>query len=71
METLAIHGGPKAVSRLLPHWPQFDEETIQAVEQVLRSGRVNYWTGPKGMEFEKNFESAAVSSKAHTTSGVC
>ena len=37
----------------MPHWPCFDEATIQAVEQVLRSGRVNYWTGPKGMAFEK------------------
>jgi len=25
------------------------------VEEVLRSGKVNYWTGPKGMEFEKKF----------------
>ena len=22
---------------------------------MLRSGKVNYWTGPKGMEFEKQF----------------
>lgn len=25
------------------------------MEEVLRSGKVNYWTGPKGMEFEKKF----------------
>ena len=25
------------------------------MEAVLRSGKVNYWTGPKGMEFEKKF----------------
>ncbi len=52
---LAIDGGPKAVSSTLVGWPQFDESAIQAVESVLRSGKVNYWTGPKGMEFERRF----------------
>ena len=54
-QQLAIHGGPKAVTRDLPGWPQFDENAIRAVEEVLRSGKVNYWTGPKGMEFERQF----------------
>ena len=54
-EQLAIHGGPKAVTNTLAGWPQFSEEAIKAVEEVLRSGKVNYWTGPKGMEFEKKF----------------
>ncbi len=53
--TLAINGGPKTVTEPLPHWPQFDEDSIRAVEAVLRSGRVNYWTGPRGMEFEAEF----------------
>ena len=52
---LALHGGPKAVSSLLPHWPAFDEDAIRSVEQVLRSGKVNYWTGPRGLEFEQQF----------------
>ncbi len=54
-QKLAIDGGPKAVTNALPHWPAFDESAIRAVEQVLRSGKVNYWTGPNGMEFEKRF----------------
>jgi dTDP-4-amino-4,6-dideoxygalactose transaminase len=54
-EILAIHGGPKAVTRKLPHWPQFSEEAIRSVEETLRSGKVNYWTGKKGMEFEERF----------------
>jgi len=54
-EKLAIDGGPKAVTNTLTPWPRFDENAIKAVEQVLRSGKVNYWTGPKGMEFEKKF----------------
>ena len=52
---LALHGGPKAVTTPLPPWPAFDDNAIRAVEQVLRSGKVNYWTGPHGMEFEKQF----------------
>ncbi len=54
-EKLAIDGGPKAVTNTLTPWPRFDENAIKAVEQVLRSGKVNYWTGPKGMEFERKF----------------
>src|SRR5512137_2065448 len=52
---LAINGGPKAVTNKLQGWPHFDENAIQAVTDVLRSGKVNYWTGPRGMEFEKQF----------------
>ncbi|MHC1766285.1 MAG: DegT/DnrJ/EryC1/StrS family aminotransferase [Verrucomicrobiia bacterium] len=54
-DKLAIDGGPRAVRDALPHWPVFDEPAIRAVEEVLRSGKVNYWTGRKGMEFEKRF----------------
>ncbi len=54
-QKLAVDGGPKAVTNQLTGWPQFAEEGIKAVEEVLRSGKVNYWTGPKGMEFEKQY----------------
>ncbi len=52
---LAIDGGSKAVTNKLTGWPQFDENAIKMVEQVLKSGKVNYWTGPRGMEFEKKY----------------
>jgi dTDP-4-amino-4,6-dideoxygalactose transaminase len=52
---LAIDGGVPAVRDQLPHWPQFDPRGIKAVTEVLKSGRVNYWTGLKGMAFEKKF----------------
>jgi dTDP-4-amino-4,6-dideoxygalactose transaminase len=54
-DELAINGGPKAVTNTLKGWPFFDEQDIQAVTEVLNSGKVNYWTGPKGMQFEKEF----------------
>jgi dTDP-4-amino-4,6-dideoxygalactose transaminase len=55
MEKLTIEGGPKAVTNKLVGWPNFSEEAIQSVVETLRSGKVNYWTGRKGMEFEKRF----------------
>ena len=55
MNKLAIEGGPKAVTNQLAGWPQFDDKAISAVTEVLKSGKVNYWTGKKGMEFEKKF----------------
>ena len=52
---MAIEGGPKAVTNRLASWPQFDDKAVTAVKEVLKSGKVNYWTGPKGMEFERKF----------------
>jgi dTDP-4-amino-4,6-dideoxygalactose transaminase len=52
---LAIQGGPKTVTNKLINWPQFDDNAVNAVTNVLRSGKVNYWTGKQGMEFEKKF----------------
>ncbi len=38
-------------------WPCFAEDEIAAVEAVLRSGKVNYWTGEEGRHFEQEFAS--------------
>ena len=36
-------------------WPSYTEEEQQAVARVLQSGRVNYWTGDEGRQFEREF----------------
>ncbi|MBI1648399.1 DegT/DnrJ/EryC1/StrS family aminotransferase [Hyphomicrobium sulfonivorans] len=36
-------------------WPSFSQQDIEAVSRVLRSNRVNYWTGEEGREFEREF----------------
>ena len=36
-------------------WPSYSEEEIEAVSAVLRSNKVNYWTGDVGRLFEKEF----------------
>lgn len=42
-------------ARSLPGWPSFDDEQIEAVRDVLASGKVNYWTGDQGRQFEREF----------------
>ncbi|MBE6573349.1 MAG: DegT/DnrJ/EryC1/StrS family aminotransferase, partial [Ruminococcaceae bacterium] len=38
-----------------PMWPQFAPETVKDVTEPIINGKVNYWTGKKGMEFEEMF----------------
>lgn len=48
-------GPPRPGRRRLTSWPAYDADEIEAVAQVLRSGRVNYWTGDQGRTFEQEF----------------
>jgi hypothetical protein len=47
-----------AARTVFPSWPVFDEDEVEAVNAVLHSGRVNYWTGEEGRRFETEFASA-------------
>lgn len=40
-------------------WPSYTDEEALAVQRVLLSNRVNYWTGQEGSEFEKEFAAFA------------
>ena len=40
-------------------WPFFAHDEIEAAAQVLRSGKVNYWTGQEGRFFETEFAAFA------------
>ena len=42
-----------------PLWPHFEEDEIAAVTAVLRSGRVNRWTGQENILFEQEFATFA------------
>ncbi|MGD9854128.1 MAG: DegT/DnrJ/EryC1/StrS family aminotransferase [Planctomycetaceae bacterium] len=51
---------PSAVQPLRadwPSWPHYDDEQVAAVASVLRSGKVNYWTGEVTRKFEREFAS--------------
>ncbi len=52
---LAINGGEKVAKEPFPMWPSISEKGIEKVTEVLKSGKVNYWTGSLGQEFEKKF----------------
>jgi dTDP-4-amino-4,6-dideoxygalactose transaminase len=46
------HTSAEAQAPAFPMWPQFAAETLSDVLEPLMNGKVNYWTGTKGMEFE-------------------
>jgi dTDP-4-amino-4,6-dideoxygalactose transaminase len=52
---LAAEGGAPVRTAQYPPWPVFDPEDVEAASEVLRSGKVNYWTGREGVEFEREF----------------
>jgi len=39
----------------MTNWPNFSNEEVKAVSDVLLSGKVNYWTGQNCRKFEKEF----------------
>ena len=43
------------VSGQVPSWPQYAADERLAVARVLESGKVNYWTGEEGREFEREY----------------
>ncbi|PZN94793.1 MAG: aminotransferase [Alphaproteobacteria bacterium] len=55
---LAIDGGAPLRSRGLPSWPHFAEDEVAAVAGVLRSGKVNQWTGCEVGAFESAYADA-------------
>lgn len=55
MPKLAIDGGPPVRTTPMAPWPCFDQEIIDRVSAILRSGKVNYWTGGEGRGFEQEF----------------
>lgn len=58
LSRLAIDGGQPVRSAPWPAWPRFEEDELEASTAVLRSGRVNYWTGEEGRAFEREFAAA-------------
>ena len=56
---LAIEGGPSLRKRPFAPWPSFSEEEVAAATRVLNSGKVNYWTGDEGKQFEAEFAAFA------------
>lgn len=58
-DKLAIAGGPRVRPKPFAPWPQIEEDEIAEVTHVLRSGRINYWSGDQGRLFEQEFATFA------------
>jgi len=54
-EELAINGGPKVRTRPYPPWPVLGNEDVEAVAEVLRSGKLTQLTGDAVAAFEEAF----------------
>ena len=52
---LAIAGGNPVRSKALPPWPEYSSKELDAAEHLLRSGKVNYWTGDECRYLESEF----------------
>ena len=52
---LAVNGGPKVRERPYPPWPLLGDEDVEAVAEVLRSGRLTQITGGAVAAFEEAF----------------
>jgi dTDP-4-amino-4,6-dideoxygalactose transaminase len=52
---LAIEGGRPLRKDPFSPWPSFSRDEIAVAMRVLESGRVNYWTGDEGRQFEAEF----------------
>jgi dTDP-4-amino-4,6-dideoxygalactose transaminase len=65
MNARQLHAPPPAPEAAASpeHWPHFAADELQAVEAVLRSGRINYWTGTQCRQFEEEY--AAYTQTAH------
>lgn len=56
-DELALYGGRKTALEPFPPWPLFANRTFTDVLEPLKSGRVAYWSGTRGREFETRWAS--------------
>ncbi|MBE6355930.1 MAG: DegT/DnrJ/EryC1/StrS family aminotransferase [Lentisphaerae bacterium] len=72
IKDLAINGGAKVYNDTFPGWPQFNPAVYDKITDILKSGKVNYWTGKVGMEFEKKWaEWLGVNHAISVANGTC
>jgi dTDP-4-amino-4,6-dideoxygalactose transaminase len=52
---LAVEGGKPVRKRPFGPWPSFTPDEVDTAAAVLRSGKINYWTGQEGRLFESEY----------------
>ena len=63
-QKLAVEGGAPLRTKPFAPWPLSGEDEVEAASRVLRSGKVNYWTGDEGRQFEKEYAEYTGSARA-------
>ena len=58
-EQLQVLGRQPVRTTPFAPWPHFEADEIEAATRVLRSGKINYWTGEEGRQFEREFSTQA------------
>jgi len=58
IDRLAIDGGTPVRNTRAPGWPAMGDDDVAAAERVLRSNRINYWTGEETKRFESEYAEA-------------
>ena len=56
-EKLAIDGGKPVRTEPFPDWPVYDEDEIEALTEVVKSGKWGALAGDKVRQFERAFAS--------------
>lgn len=59
LNLLAINGNSPVNSVPLAPWPYYADDEIDAVKNLMLSGKVNYWTGDECRNFEKEYAAYA------------
>ncbi|KYG69893.1 aminotransferase [Bdellovibrio bacteriovorus] len=54
-DLLAIDGGTPVKKTPMAPWPFYAEDEVQKTVDIIRSGKVNYWTGTETKQFEEEF----------------
>lgn len=54
-EQALMENSEDSASRMLSPWPVYEKDEIQAVNDVLVSGKVNFWTGSECKKFEEEY----------------
>lgn len=54
---LASDGGVPVRKKPVAPWPHFAHDEIAAATRILKSGKVNYWTGEESRKFEAEYAS--------------
>ncbi|MCP4786362.1 MAG: DegT/DnrJ/EryC1/StrS family aminotransferase [Fuerstiella sp.] len=67
-ESLAIQGGKKAVTEVVPAWERWGEPEAERLDDLLKQSSLFYWNGPQTKAFIERFQQHCPSTHVQTCS---